>query len=224
MTRTVLPNTLIEEITKFHNQGLSSIEIFDSIQEEAQKYVTSGAQLARCISAIKRKATPKAIAHLVTPEKVRSIPLPKPFDASKYQDLISSLKEETDLKRIETRSQPIVFDILNKEGFQEVKDVNQESGFSNPPFDFFGFKNGEPYMIEFKGSLEYFHSPKETQKRRLQELTKEIERLHVALIQLRVNYGDYRIFLDREMDLFFDGPQAPLEPVITWIKTQIKNG
>ena len=38
------------------------------------------------------------------------------------------------------------------------------------PFDFFGFKNGEPYIIELKCSLKYFYTPRETQKKRMQEL------------------------------------------------------
>lgn len=223
MGRTVLPKTLIEEITRLHNQGFSSMEIFDAIQEKAQEYVGSDLQLARCISAIGGKTTSKTVAAQATPKKVKSIPLPKLFDATKYKDLISTLKKETDLKKIEASCKPIVLDILeNKEGFKNVQDVNQVPGFTNPPFDFFGFKKGEPYLIEFKGSLNYFHAPGETQKRRLQELRKKINRLQVALLQVRVGKGEYRIFFGEEMNLFFDGPQMPSAPVEKWIRQQLK--
>jgi hypothetical protein len=62
----------------------------------------------------------------------------------------------------------------------------------------------------------------ETKKRRLQELLKKIEELPVALLQVRVEAGEYRIFLDDEVDLFFDGPQMPLDPIVRWIRQQIK--
>jgi hypothetical protein len=222
MAKTVLPKVLIEEITRLHNQGFSSMGIFDAIQNEAQKYVESDRQLARCISAIGGKATSKTVAAQATPEKVKSIPLPRSFDATKYKDLISTLKEETDLKKIEEMFLPVVFDILKKEGFKDVQDVNRVPGFTNPPFDFFGFKKGEPYLIEFKGSLNYFHAPGETQKRRLQELRKKIDGLRIALLQVRLVKGEYRIFFDEEMDLFFDGPQMPSAPVEKWIRQQLQ--
>ena len=223
MGRTVLPKTLIEEITRLQNQGFSSIEIFDSIQQEAQRYVESDRQLARCIEAIGRKATLKIPDQKeIQKKKPVSIPLPKTFNIQQYKGLISTLKKESFLKKFEEGCSPIVMDILsNYEGFTDVIEANRVSGFTNPPFDFFGYKKGEPYLIEFKGSLNYFHAPGETQKRRLQELLKKINGLHVALLQVRLEKGEYRILLDEEMDLFFDGPQMPLAPVEKWIKQQI---
>lgn len=223
MRKTVLPKTLIEEISKLHNRGLSSMEIFDAIQEEAQEYVESDTQLARCISAIGGE-TIKTVASQATPKKVKSIPLPKSFDAQKHQHLISTLKEETVLKKIEEMFQPIVFDILkNYEGFTDIQNVNQVPGFANPPFDFFGYRKGTPYLIEFKGSLYHFNSPGDTQKRRLQELRSRFNdnELHMALLQVKLKEGIYRIFFDDEMNLFFNGPQMPLDPVEKWIKEQL---
>jgi hypothetical protein len=223
MGKTVLPKTLIEEIISLQNQGFSSIEIFDSVQEEAQQYAESDKQLARCIEAIGRRST------LIIPDqkeiqkkKPGSIPLPKTFNIQQYKGLISSLKKESVLKKFEEGCSPIVMDILsNYEGFTDVIEVNRVSGFTNPPFDFFGYKKEEPYLIEFKGSLNHFHSPGETQKRRIQELLKKINRLRVALLQIRLEKGEYRIFLNEEMSLFFDGPQMPLAPVEKWIRQQL---
>jgi hypothetical protein len=223
MGKTILPKTLIGEVTKLHNQGLSSMEIFDSVQEEAEKYVASEAQLARCISRITGRATSKKEELDATSKKVKSIPLPKPFDSAKYKGQISSLNERTALKEIEQSCFPIAIDILeNYEGFRDVKPANYSSDFSNPPFDFFGYKKGEPFLIEFKGSLFHFHSPGETQKRKLLELCKKIEGIHLALLQVRLKKSDYRIFLKEEMDLFFDGPQRDMNAVANWIKKQLK--
>jgi len=116
----------------------------------------------------------------------------------------------------------IVTDILEKhENFTKIKNVNNVLGFTNPPFDFFGFKNGKPYMIEFKGSLNNFNAPGETQKRRLKELLERIEDLNIALIQIKLKKSEYRIFYNDEMNLFFDGKQMPLEPVVNWLRLQM---
>jgi hypothetical protein len=224
MGKTILPKTLIEEISRLQNQGLSSIEIFDSVLEEARKYVDSDKQLGRCIEAIKRKSSLKITDQKeFQKEKPVPIPLPKTFKIQQYKGLISTLKKESVLKKFEEGCSPIVMDILsNYEGFTDVIDANRVAGFTNPPFDFFGYKKGEPYLIEFKGSLKHFHSPGETQKRRLQELLRKIKGLHVSLLQVRVEDGEYRIFLDEELNLFFDGPQMPSAPIEKWIKQQLQ--
>ncbi|MDM8539218.1 hypothetical protein QUF70_20885, partial [Desulfobacterales bacterium HSG17] len=80
----------------------------------------------------------------------------------------------------------------------------------------------KPYMIEFKGSLNNFNAPGETQKKRLKELLERIEELHIALIQIKLNKSEYRIFYNDEMNLFFDGKQMPLEPVEEWLRHQIE--
>lgn len=90
---------------------------------------------------------------------------PKKFDARKHKKIISQLREHMDLKKFEEMCCPIAIDILqNYEGFAKVE---KGPKFTGTPFDFFGFKNGEPYIIEFKGSLNYFNSPGETQKWRM---------------------------------------------------------
>ncbi|GAH83131.1 unnamed protein product, partial [marine sediment metagenome] len=51
--------------------------------------------------------------------------------------------------------------------------------FTGTPFDFFGFKDGEPYIIEMKCSLKTFNTPGETQKRRMGELVSKVRGLKV---------------------------------------------
>jgi hypothetical protein len=223
MGKRVLPKTLIEEIKNLASQGYSSMEIFDAVQEKARKVVASEAQLARCISGIRGRVNPKTDNPQATPEKSISIPLPMAFDTAKYQDLISTLKEETNFVQFEKGCLDVVLDILtNYVGFRDIEVATNIFGYSNPPFDFFGYKDEKPYLIEFKGSLSHFHGPKETQKRKLQELRKKVKGLNLALLQVRLLNGDYRIFFEEQMDLFFDGPQRDLAPVVTWIKEKLK--
>ena len=151
------------------------------------------------------------------------LPQPKSFKAMKYQSTINCLEEHMDGKVFEKACHEIVVDILtNYEGFDRLEDANEGEGFNNPPFDFLGFKNNTPFMVEFKGSLKSFNAPGETQKRRLQELLERIDGLHVALLQVKLREGVYRILYDDEMQLLFDGRPYPLDPIEKWIRSFIK--
>ena len=127
-------------------------------------------------------------------------------------------------KEFEDACEDIALDILqNYEEFRNIETANNVSQFTNPPFDFFGFKGKKPYIIEFKGSLYSFNSPGEPQNRRLKELLHRIEGLNIALLQVRLKSSAYRIFYNAEMDLFFDGKQMPLEPIEEWLRQRIDN-
>ena len=146
-------------------------------------------------------------------------PTPKEFDISNFQKVLSNLKENMAELKFEQQSEVLVPYILeNYEGFEKIE---KGPNFRGTPFDFFGFKNGIPYIIEFKGSLNNFNSPGETQKRRLQEILNQVEKLGVVLIQVKINKSQYRIFYDEEMDILFQGEKAPLEPVIDWVKNRV---
>ena len=145
---------------------------------------------------------------------------PKEFDAEKHKKIISRLRPHMDFKEFEELCSPIAKDILeNYEGFEKVK---KGPKFTGTPFDFFGFKNGEPYIIEFKGSLNYFNSPGETQKRRMQELLNKIKGLRIALLQVKVKKAQYRILYNEEMDDLFQGTEAPLEPIEQWLRDRMQ--
>ena len=124
-----------------------------------------------------------------------------------------------DLKKFEEMCCPIAKDILqNYEGFVKAK---KGPKFTGTPFDFFAFKNGEPYIIELKSSLKYFHAPRETQKRRMQALLNKIKGLRIALLQLKLEKAQYRILYDDEMDILFKGAEAPLEPIEKWLRNRM---
>ena len=144
---------------------------------------------------------------------------PKEFNAEKHKRIIRKLRPHMDLKEFEELCSPIAQDILeNYEGFERV-----EKGpvFQGTPFDFFGFKNGEPYIIELKCSLRYFHTPRETQKKRMKELLNNIICLRIALLQVKLEKAQYRILYNEEMDVLFEGPEAPLEPIEKWLRDRI---
>jgi len=222
MAQPLLPKNIREKIIKLFQTGSSSLEVFDSIYDEAIGYVNSDSQLSICITRIKSKEIPSKDIETKSNSETVSPPKPKDFDASKYQDIINSLSKFMQGKEFEEACRDIVIDILeNYEQFKRIIDANAAKGFHNPPFDFLAFKNDLPYLIEFKGSLENFNSPGETQKRRMKELLNKIEGLNVALIQVKLKRSQYRILYNEEMDLLFDGKPFPIEPIINWIEKNI---
>ena len=149
----------------------------------------------------------------------KQTPTPKEFDAEKFQDIINGLTVNMSELDFEKSCDPIVYDILeNYEGFQEVK---KGPNFKGTPFDFFAFKNGIPYIIEFKSSLKSFNPPGETQKRRLKEILDRIKGLKVALLQVKLRDGQYRIFYDRDKEYILEKKDVPIEPVVSWIRKHL---
>jgi len=145
---------------------------------------------------------------------------PKKFDTEKFSAITKSLFKNMDGKEFEKRCEPIVMEILRKyEGFEKVV---KGPNFRGTPFDFFGFRNDRPYMIEFKGSLDYYNSPDETEKRRLKEILERFEGLGVALLQVKLHDGVYRIFYDEDLSELFKGRKVPTEPIISWIEENIR--
>ncbi|MGV7223668.1 MAG: hypothetical protein ACQ9MH_19335 [Nitrospinales bacterium] len=221
MSGAVLPNDLRSKIRKLSGDGLSTIEIFDLVFDEAIGHVNSNEQLTKCISTIRARKSPNK-QNPDLKQRNKQIPNPKHFDNQKHLQIIDSLTENMNGKIFENSCEKIIVDILeNYEDFKDIESANKASGFTNPPFDFFGLKNGNPYVIEFKGSLDNFNSPGETQKRRLNELLKRIEGLNIALVQVKLKQAEYRIFYNEQVNIFFDGKQMPLEPVEAWLRLRI---
>ena len=224
MTKTVLPKPLRLKIIEFYQEGMSSLDIYDLVFEDAFKHVSSEKQLFTCLSSLKGKAT--LLSGEKKETKISSIlpPKSKTFDNTKHLNIIRSLSESMLGKDFEKSCHPIVIDILtNYEGFTGIIDSNNVDSFHNPPFDFFGLREGKPFIIEFKGSLENFNSPGETQKRRMQELLSRVKNLSIALLQVKVGKGQYRILCNQEMDLLFDGREIPLDPVVDWLLERLHN-
>ena len=193
--------------------------MFRLVKTEGLIHVETEDELWRCLSSLKGRATfqgpPKG-----TPETPPKRPQPKPFDKRPFESVLRGLNENMPEKELESACRDIAKHVLVKhEGFEKVVDGPT---FRGTPFDLFGFKDGAPYAIELKSSLDRFNHPGETQKWRLQELWKRIEGLHIALLQLAAKRGRYRIFYDSQMNILFFGPKAPLEPIEAWIRHRMK--
>ena len=146
-------------------------------------------------------------------------PKPKKFHDAQYQKIIDQLHERMPGKDLQAHCTSIAEDILiNYEGFEWIEKGPE---FRGTPFDFFGLKNGAPYIIELKASLKSFNAPGETQKWRMWELLRRIEYLNIALIQLQLNKAQYRIFYDDDMEILFNGTKAPFEPIEAWIRERL---
>jgi len=222
MAKPTLPRFLRDKVFALFEQGASTVEVFDSIFDEAKEYADSDEQLARSISSIKGKHTMRTGTKKPKMARNHLVPNRKKFDAEPHFGVISRLNENTPGKEFEDFCHEIVIDILqNYEGFDRVEDANTAPGFTNPPFDFLGFKDGAPYIIEFKGSLNAFNSPGETQKRRMKEVLSRIKGLNVALLQIKLSTAEYRVFYNDEMDLYFDGYKMPIDPILKWLGAQI---
>lgn len=224
MPKPILPDYLRIKIMTLFEQGLSSVDVNDKIHDKAMLFVESEEQLVKCIASLKGKVTLGLNKAKILPFEKLTIPCRKNFDIKRHKSITKQLSKDMKGKKFENLCEPLVIDILNNyEGFKKIEHANDASGFHNPPFDFFAFKGKKPYIIEFKGSIDNFHGPSESQKRRMKELLDSVKGLNIALLQVKISTGEYRIFYNRQMDLFFDGGMASVEPIAEWIRNKLKN-
>jgi len=146
-------------------------------------------------------------------------PVGKHFDVRTHEELVRFLEGDVAPKEFEKACKPLVLDVLeNYEGFDAVE---QGPSFPGTPFDFFGFRTGIPYVVEFKGSRFSFNSPGETQKRRLMELRDQLPEVRLALLQVKACKGMYRIFYNEEMKFIFSSRTAPIDPIVSWVTQRL---
>ena len=220
MAKAKLTEPVREKIKDLFRQGYSNQSVFRFVKGEARGYVSSDRELSRCISSLKGKVKRQTSVSLDKPKEVPHRPRAKEFNLLPHRKIMSKIHKDMPGKELERLCVDIALDILRSyEGFTKTQ---KGPNFQGTPFDFFGFKNGAPYLVEFKASLNSFHSPGETQKRRLQELLHRIRGLRVALLQMKLEKSSYRIFYDDEMNLLFYGPKAPIEPIEKWIRERMR--
>jgi hypothetical protein len=148
------------------------------------------------------------------------IPRPKKFSEKKYKKKINKLRKNMPSRVIEKSSEIIAIDILTN--YEEFTRIEKGPDFQGTPFDFFGFKDSKPHIIELKSSLRYFGSPGETQKRRMKELLKKIRGLRASVLQIALKKGQYRILYHEDVkNLLFQDKGVPIEPIKEWIKERI---
>ena len=220
----LLPYSLRIKVWNLIQKEKTTHQIADEVYEQSKPFVKSKNQLIRCIAAIRgkhtKRLTPVSTRRYEPPAIDVEPPRPKQFLTKKYKAMINKLRKNTPGTVIEKSSERIAIDILkNYEGFDKIE---KGPDFIGTPFDFFGFKDGEPHIIELKSSLHYFQAPGETQKRRMRQLLDEISALRVGLLQLALKKGQYRILYDREVrGLLFTDREAPIESIREWIRERI---
>ncbi len=146
-------------------------------------------------------------------------PTPKFFDHSKFNHIIENITDAMSDTELEAACEEIIFDILkNYENYEIIKKVPDYWG---RPFGFLGFKTGSPFIIEFKGALDTFIFPGESQKLRLKDILSRVDGLNIALLQIKLNTGQYRLFYDKDLETLFRCRRAPVEPLVDWIQKKI---
>jgi len=149
------------------------------------------------------------------------MPLPKLFDTSKHKETFDNLSRYMGEVLFENACSLIAIDILKiHEGFEHVE---LGPNFHGTPFDFFGFKDGRPYIIELNASLDHFNTPGEGQKKRMRKVLKAVKGLNIAFLQLKLSTRQYRIFYNDEMDVLFTGKRVSLKPVIDWVRNKCES-
>ena len=202
MAKAKLPETLREKIKEMYKQGYEKEDVFRLVKTEGLIHLDTEEALRRCLASLKGKV--KVEEPLPAPPNP---PGPKQFDKRPFESALKGLRENMPGRQLEAVCRGIAKRVLQKhEGFEIVEDGPSYRG---TPFDLFGFKGGKPHVIELKSSLDHFNHPGETQKWRLQGLWKRIGGLHIALLQLAVRKGEYRIFYDDHLNILFFGPKAP---------------
>jgi len=88
MPKQILPDHLREQVTNLITRGMSTIDIYDLVIDEAALNTESEEQVIRCISSIRSKVTfnNKNIKPVI--EKNNNIPARKSFDTAKHIDTI----------------------------------------------------------------------------------------------------------------------------------------
>jgi len=144
----------------------------------------------------------------------------KRFDAGLHRSLIGFLEGDMSTKQFEAACEPIVRDILTSyEGFIAVE---KGPTFTGTPFDYFGFKDGIPHVVELKASRRQFNLPGETQRHRMEQLLEAVPNLHIALLQVKILDGVYRMLYDEDVIRLFSGPKAPMEPIMDWVRERLQ--
>ncbi len=145
----------------------------------------------------------------------------RPIDRQIHGALLEHLRRaDVTPREFEELCEPIVRDILeNGEGFTGVV---KGPDFVGTPFDFFGYRDGVPHVIEFKGSRRHWNVPGRVQLERLQRILEEVQDLCAAVFQLRAETADYRIRYGRSVTDLFPGEQAPIEPVVEWLRSRLR--
>jgi hypothetical protein len=206
-----LSEPLRKKIKNLYSEGYRKEKIFNLVHDEALKEIEYEDEVWRCINRI------------VSDAVLKKYPLIE-FDASKYSETIRQLETYTP-KEFEIKTSWIAKEILEMNNFKKVEDANGSNDlkFNNPPFDFFGFKNGNPHIIEYKGRKDNFARSQKDQRQRQIRILDELNTLKSALIQINFQKEKYRILYDEQIDNCYPAFDTPMDSIKDWITSRLKN-
>jgi len=141
------------------------------------------------------------------------------FDTERHRSVIAALGDAMPTKEFEAACEPIARAILTS--CEDFASVEKGPIFTGTPFDYFGFKDGVPYAVELKASRHHLNLPGETQRHRMEQLLKAVPGMHIALLQVKILDGVYRMQYDDEVARLFSGRKAPMEPIVDWVNERI---
>jgi ADP-ribosylglycohydrolase len=104
-----------------------------------------------------------------------------------------------------------------QEGFEQVTTVESRPDIKRCPFQLFGFRDRLPYIIAVKTATSRFIRPADGLVDRLLALTRRIDGLNVAFMQIKLDRGTYRIFYKEAFKFL----AADLKPVERWLRQQL---
>ena len=205
-----LSKPLREKIKKLSIENHSKIDIYNIVLDEALQDVTFQDEVWRCVN--------QTITRVVE----EKYPL-MDYDFSVYRNLIKQLVKKKNNKIFESETSPIANKILMENGFTRIEyaNGNKDMRFNNPPFDFFGFKNDSPYIIEYKGNKDSLKGIPQDQRKRQLRIIEEIKGLNSALIQINFKTEKYRILYNDQIDILYPAFEIPMDTIFNWLKRKI---
>lgn len=155
MSKAKLPEALRKKIKQLYTQRYGKAEVFRLVKTERLLHLKTEDELWRCLTSLKGK-----VENVILPPQPPTAPQAKQFDKSPFKSILKGLTENMPGKEVEAVCRDIAKHVLEEhEGFVKVVDG---PSFRGTPFDLFGFKDGEPYAVELKSSLDHFNHPGET--------------------------------------------------------------
>ena len=150
------------------------------------------------------------------------MPVTKPFDAGRYRIPAAASGGPGAAERRQALCRSIGGDILNlQEGFSRLAGTEGLAAGPGAPFDFFGFRGEAPFIIKLTGAFNRFNNPGRNRVRRLIGYRAKIPGLNVALLQLRLNRGEYRLWVNEALLALADGPGGGADPAEQWIRARM---
>lgn len=114
--------------------------------------------------------------------------------------------------------------LSGQEGVVGLKPLERVDCMAGAPFDFLGFLDGRPCLFAVKAGRKRFLPPDERLKRRLLALADRLGGVRVALLQLKLDPGRYRLIADDDLRRLPDGFESRMAKMACWVREHFHPG